>query len=127
MGKLTDWNFSDTEANSKLQLVNRQKSALNLTIAELDKEDRTAVFNDPRYRGGLKTSLHECECADFNLIGGYPRKTFTPCMHIYRLAMELGLMRSKYVDRKTQMTTEGRNEVENERLQKIPQGFNTVG
>lgn len=105
MGRLKEWDFRDTEANSTAQLVNRQKSALNLKIVELDKTSKTGVFSNPK-NGKIKASLDECECRDFSYIGAYPRKTYTPCKHIYRLAIELGLMEAKYIGRKTEENME---------------------
>ncbi len=61
-----------------------------------------------------------CECDDFNLSGGHPRKKFKPCMHMYRLAAELGLMKIKQISKKTllaNMTPEERKAFELKELQ----------
>lgn len=91
MGKLANWDFGDEKINSDTQQVNRQKSALNIEVIEIDKEGNTGVFSDKK-NGIVTATLSECECKDFNFIGNSPRKSFFPCMHIYRLAMELSLM-----------------------------------
>jgi hypothetical protein len=117
MGKLNNWNFGDKEFNSGLQLINRQKSALNLELKSLDKEARKAIFTD-----FSETSLEQCTCDDFNFVGGYARKKFQPCMHIYRLAIELGLMEIEHIGYNTKMkmmTPEERKEIENVRLRSL--------
>jgi predicted nucleic acid-binding Zn finger protein len=95
MGQLENWDFRDPVLNAAFQLINRQKSALNCGIISLDRDTKEAVFhgqNGP----AVKTSLTNCSCSDFNFIGTGQRKKFSPCIHIYRLAMELGLMQAKY-------------------------------
>ena len=99
MGKLLEWDFNDPVANGKIMQVNRQKSALNLKVIDLDIANGKAVFGDGA-TSEIRTSLDSCECRDFNLTGQYPRKNFAPCMHIYRLAMEMGLMKPTYFDKK---------------------------
>jgi hypothetical protein len=96
MGKLANWDFGDEKINSGTQQVNRQKSALNIEVIEIDKEGNTGVFSDKK-NGIVTATLSECECKDFNFIGNSPRKSFFPCMHIYRLAMELSLMEEKQI------------------------------
>ena len=58
------------------------------------------VFLDPKKETRNTASLTRCDCKDFNFSGNSPRKCFKPCMHIYRLAMELGLLEMKYEDSK---------------------------
>ena len=99
MGELGKWDFGDQEINTKTQQVNRQKSAIKLKVIELDKAEGTGVFWDKR-NGEVKASLTSCECNDFNFSGKSPRKTFAPCMHIYRLAIEMELMVPVYFDSK---------------------------
>lgn len=99
MAKLEYWDFSDKAINSKLQQINRQKSALNLKIIDLDRANKRASFHGDF--GPVTATLADCTCEDFNYIGGYPRKKFFPCMHIYRLALELGIMTEIYVGEKT--------------------------
>lgn len=95
---LTDWNFRDNAANSTIQQINRQKSARNLQILQFDPSEPRAVFSDPTRSDKHTATLRECSCRDFNFTGTNPRKTFKPCMHIYRLAIELGLIDAKYLD-----------------------------
>jgi predicted nucleic acid-binding Zn finger protein len=112
--KLNNWNFNDPEINDKLPQINRQKSALNLKIIHLNKNQKSAFFADD-----INTTIDECSCRDFNYIGNSPRKKYAPCMHIYRLAIELGIMESHHIDSKTQlamMTPEERRWISSERL-----------
>ena len=95
---LGNWNFEDEAANSTLQQVNRQKSARNLEILQFDPSEPCAVFLDAKHATKHTATLAHCDCADFNMAGASPRKVFKPCMHIYRLAMELGLIEAKYLD-----------------------------
>lgn len=95
---LTDWNFSDEAANSATQQINRQKSARNLELREFDRSLPSALFYDAGRRETHRASLTTCDCRDFNFAGSSPRKSFKPCMHIYRLAMELGLIEAKYLN-----------------------------
>jgi hypothetical protein len=122
MNKLNSWDFSNIDINSSLQLINRQKSALDVKIVSFDKIEKVAVFSDAN-KGIVKTNLQSCECDDFNLTGGYPRKKFQPCKHIYRLAIELGLINVKHISNKTRlaaMTPEERRREEVEKLLSLP-------
>lgn len=91
MGNLTDWDFRDLDANSGGPQMSRQGSALRVEVVEIEKGKKTGVFFD-NDRNLIDTSLNECKCRDFHFVGKTPRKTFIPCKHIYRLAMELGLI-----------------------------------
>jgi hypothetical protein len=95
---LTDWNFADEAANSATQQINRQKSARNLDVREIDHSAPRAVFYDPGRRETHIATLTTCDCRDFNFASTAQRKTFKPCMHIYRLAMELTLIEPKYLN-----------------------------
>jgi hypothetical protein len=95
---LEHWNFHDEAANGTEGLVNRQKSALNLVVIALDQAKRTGVFLDREKKIQSSTSLTSCDCRDFHFVGRGLRKTPQPCKHIYRLAMELGLLEPKYLD-----------------------------
>lgn len=122
MGDITGWDFTDNVLNSTTQLINRQKSAMNLEILRLNKTKRKAFFFDPK-NGEIKASLASCECRDFNFSGKSHKKKFTPCMHIYRIAIELELMPVKYLDRKAQlalMSYQERKLDEAKRLREIP-------
>jgi len=122
MGQLQNWDFADEKLNSSLQLVNRQKSALRVHKVDLDTVHRQGVFFDGN-NGTVKTSLNECECHDFNFIGLGARKKFQPCVHIYRLAIELGMMEAKHVDSKMKweaLTSEEKRAKEAEILRALP-------
>jgi hypothetical protein len=95
---LGTWDFEDPLINSTTPQINRQKSARNLMIVSIDKQNATAVFWDVKKGTGNSATLARCDCKDFNFSGNAPRKTFKPCMHVYRLAMELGLLDAKYED-----------------------------
>jgi predicted nucleic acid-binding Zn finger protein len=99
---LQDWDFADESANSATAQINRQKSARNLDILELDLETGMGIFYDPKRDVTSTCTLKHCDCHDFNFSGNNPRKNFKPCMHIYRLAMELGLIEAKYLDHAAQ-------------------------
>jgi hypothetical protein len=104
---LTHWDFSDEAANPTTQQINRQKSARNLDILQFDPSEPRAVFFDPK-RGNRQTAtLGQCDCSDFNLAGSSPRKTFKPCMHIYRLAIELDLIEPKCLDHRARFALAG--------------------
>jgi hypothetical protein len=94
---LSNWDYEDETANTSTQQLNRQKSARNLEILQFDPLESCAVFFDLK-RGTIHTAyLTYCDCSDFNLVGNSPRKTFKPCMHIYRLAIELGICKRRYL------------------------------
>lgn len=107
---LKNWNFHDPDINSTKQQINRQKSAFNLQTIEIDKINKKGIFYDKKRE--IKTNIEKCECRDFNFVGSSPRKKFAPCMHIYRLAIELGLMEVKHIDRKTKAAMFGPEELE---------------
>jgi predicted nucleic acid-binding Zn finger protein len=96
--KLENWDFQDDALNGTEGLINRQKSAGNMIVLALDTRNRTARFLDRERKIQSETSLQFCDCRDFSFVGKSPRKTFQPCKHIYRLAMELGLLETHYLD-----------------------------
>src|SRR5437588_7962559 len=57
--RLTNWDFHDESLNGSLQQINRQKSALNQTVAFLDAELRMAGFEDS-HDGFLPKSARPC-------------------------------------------------------------------
>lgn len=117
---LQDWDFTDKELNSTTPQVNRQKSAQNLEVIEMDAETSIGVFFDPKRNVTSTATLRQCDCHDFNFSGNSRRKTFKPCMHICRLAMELDLMEAKYLDHASRRAQVGhRKRVETERLQQL--------
>ena len=95
---LIEWDFSDEAANSTTQQINRQKSARNLGVREFDHSVPSAVFHDAGRKQTHRATLLTCDCRDFNFAGSSPRKSFRPCMHIYRLAIELGLIEAKHLN-----------------------------
>ena len=118
---LDNWNFKDESANSSLQQVNRQKSAANLVVLQFDPSEPCATFFDPKRGERHTATLSSCDCNDFNMAGAFPRKSFKPCMHIYRLAMELGLIEAKYLDRDARFSLAGAlSREETQRLQTCP-------
>ena len=118
---LTNWNFRDEPANSTIMQINRQKSARNLEILQLDPLNPRAVFFDPERGEKHTATLTECDCRDFNLAGTNPRKTFKPCMHIYRVAIELGLIEAKYLDHRARFAAVGAlKQEETDRMQRLP-------
>jgi hypothetical protein len=118
---LAKWNFLDEATNSTTQQINRQKSARNLVVQQFDASQPMGVFFDPVRREVHKANLTQCDCHDFNFAGASPRKMFRPCMHIYRLAMELGLIEAKYLDHRARAAWAGAlAEEEAKRLQGLP-------
>jgi hypothetical protein len=118
---LTNWNFKDEAPNSTTQQINRQKSARNLEVIQFDPSEPRAVFFDPKRGTKHTATLSECDCPDFNLAGTNPRKVFKPCMHIYRLAIELGLIEAKYLDHQGRYAAAGiSSHEETLRLQQLP-------
>lgn len=117
---LTNWNFQDEAANSTTQQINRQKSARNLEILQFDPSEPRAVFFDPKRNNRQIATLTHCDCNDFNLAGLSLRKTFKPCMHIYRLAIELGVIEAKYLDHRARFALAGTlSREETDRLQRL--------
>ncbi len=114
------WDFKDPLINSTTPQINRQKSARNLTVIMIDKPNTTGVFWDAKKGTRTTATLAKCDCKDFNFSGNASRKTFKPCMHIYRLAMELGLLDAKYEDhRAIEMRIAQQKELETLRLQSL--------
>jgi SWIM zinc finger len=117
---LVNWNFQDEAVNSTTQQINRQKSARNLEILQFDPSEPRAVFFDPQRKERHTATLTQCDCIDFNFAGASPRKTFKPCMHVYRLAIELGLIEAKYLDRRARYASAGALwREETQRLQRL--------
>ena len=114
--ELLNWDFKDEALNSTTQQINRQKSARHLEILQFDASEPLAVFYDhKRKRGNLATLTH-CDCTDFNR-----RKNVKPCMHIYRVGIEVGLIEPKYFGWQAQFVLAAKHSrEETERLQKLP-------
>ena len=66
--------------------IESAKSA-KMTPIRIDENDNFGYFQGSN--GKYETFLDECSCTDFI-------RNKRPCKHIYRLAMELGLMNSKF-------------------------------
>ena len=114
---LINWNFRDGVSNSTLPQVNRQKSARNLFVREIDRVNRRAVFFDAKRNEVHAATLQECDCTDFLR----QKKSVKPCMHIYRLAAELDLFELTYLDNATASRVEGElGRMETGRLQLLP-------
>ncbi len=122
IAELKSWDFSDSVLNSAVGLINRQKSALNLIVLEIDREKKSAVFFDAVKNIKSTATLSRCDCSDFNLVAGVsPKRVFTPCMHIYRLAMDLGLLEPKYKDYLARVGSSSQlSKAETKRLQALP-------
>ena len=121
MSKLVNWDFADQSLNSTTPQINRQKSAQNIEVIFLDPERKSGIFSDKR-NPQVNTTLDNCDCKDFNFAGNSPRKKFAPCMHIYRLAMELNLFSNHNFDQKTRnamLPPDERKENELKRIQSI--------
>lgn len=93
------WTEHPADADEQKRLANAQQS--KTTPTSIDREHETGVFygsgKDP-----YQTSLASCTCNDF-----VRRKK--PCKHIFRLAMELGIIGADY---KTGRSTGERNEAQ---------------
>jgi hypothetical protein len=120
---LTNWNYNDEAAHSTFVQVNRQKSARNLVFIKFDPSVPCAVFFDTKRDEQHTATLTQCDCKDFTR-----RKEFSPCMHIYALAMRLGLIEAKYLDANAKerlLSMLNRQEIE--RLQKLSLDSNQWG
>ena len=93
------WTEHPADADEQKRLASAQQS--KTTPTSIDREHETGVFygsgKDP-----YQTSLASCTCNDF-----VRRKK--PCKHIFRLAMELGIIGADY---KTGRSTGERNEAQ---------------
>lgn len=91
------WTEHPADADEEKRLASAQQS--KTSPLSVDKEHETGVF----YGSGkepYQTSLASCTCNDFV-------KRKKPCKHIFRLAMELGIIDAAY---KTGRSTGERNE-----------------
>ncbi len=120
---LIDWNFQDEAANSTTPQINRQKSARNLEILQFDPSEPRAVFFDSKRNEKHTATLTQCDCNDFTRL-----KLPRPCMHIYRLAIELGVIEAKYLDRRArQALVPTLSREETQRLQRLAADPNQWG
>lgn len=79
------WNDVHSEPDQVKRLDSAKKA--DLTPVSVNAEDGTARFKSKR--GEYVVSLDSCTCADFAMRG-------LPCKHMYRLALELGLVSGEY-------------------------------
>lgn len=78
-----DWNY---EIHNDKAQIERQSRAMNYPFSfEINKENNTAHFSSTSELPYYETSLTSCNCGDFE-------KRKLPCKHIYRLAVELGII-----------------------------------
>jgi predicted nucleic acid-binding Zn finger protein len=117
---LPHWDFQDEAVNSTERQKDRQKSARNLVIIEIDRSVPRAEFSDPKRDNRNRATLNQCDCNDFTRL-----KVPKPCMHIYRLAIELGLLEAKYLDsnarsKEAQNLFRQQDREETQRLQRLP-------
>ncbi len=83
---LIDWPDWDYEIHNDKAQIERQGWAMNYPFSfEIDKENKTAQFSSTSDLPYYNTSLTSCNCGDFE-------KRKLPCKHIYRLAVELGII-----------------------------------
>jgi len=83
---LTDWPDWDYEIHSTQDQIDRQGWAMNYPFSfKIDYENKTARFSSTSALPYYDTSLTSCNCEDFEQRG-------LPCKHIYRLAVELGII-----------------------------------
>lgn len=78
----SSWDSSVHESDYAAKRIKSAKSA-KLTPVKIDPIDCYGYFQGSH--GRYETFLDECPCGDF-------RRSKLPCKHIYRLAIELGLM-----------------------------------
>jgi hypothetical protein len=113
--RLADWDYSDEEANSTVQQINRQKSARHLEIVQFDSSEPRAFFYDHKRKRVNTATLATCDCSDFTR-----QKNVKPCMHIYRVAIEVGLIDPKYFGGAAQFVIAAKlSREETERLRSI--------
>lgn len=83
LDKWQDWNDSIHEDEKQIE---RQGWAMNYPFTfEIDKENRSGRFSSTTLVPYYETHLDSCTCNDF-------LERQKPCKHIYRLAVELGLI-----------------------------------
>lgn len=78
----SSWDSSIHESDYAAKRINSAKSA-KLTPVKIDPSDCYGYFQGAH--GRYETWLDSCPCGDF-------RRSRLPCKHIYRLAIELGIM-----------------------------------
>lgn len=83
---LNDWNDWDYSIHEDEKQIERQGRSMTYPFTfEIDKENKTGKFSSTTDLPYYETSLNSCTCQDFI-------ERNKPCKHIYRLAIELGLI-----------------------------------
>lgn len=83
---LADWPEWDVSIHADEAQISRQGKAMTYPFSfKIDPETKTARFSSTSDLPYYDTSLSHCDCHDFGNRG-------LPCKHIYRLAVELGLI-----------------------------------
>ena len=78
-----DWG---NETHADEAQISRQGRAMTYPFSfEVNKDNKTARFSSTSDLPYYDTSLSECDCYDF-------QKRKLPCKHIYRLAVEIGVI-----------------------------------
>ena len=78
--------------NSTTPQINRQKSARNLMIVTIDKQNATAVFWDAKKGIGNTATLARCDCKDFSFVRKCTQKDFQAVYaYIYRFSWQWSL------------------------------------
>lgn len=79
----SDWDYTIHEDPAQ---IDRQGWAMTYPFSfEINRDQQTAYFSSTSDLPYYDTSLHKCNCHDF-------QKRQLPCKHIYRLAVELGII-----------------------------------
>lgn len=83
---IKDWPDWEPSIHADEAQISRQGRAMTYPFSfDIDKESQTARFSSTSDLPYYDTSLNKCNCGDFET-----RKL--PCKHIYRLAVELGII-----------------------------------
>ena len=83
---IQEWPEWDNSIHSDAAQIERQGKAMTYPFTfQVDKEAKTARFSSTSFHPYYDTSLSRCNCEDF-------KKRNLPCKHIYRLAVELGII-----------------------------------
>lgn len=83
---LKEWPEWDVSIHEDEAQIARQGRAMNYPFTfEVDKDNKTARFSSMTDLPYYDTSLKECTCYDF-------QERHLPCKHMYRLAVELGII-----------------------------------
>lgn len=115
-----DWCVSVHEQPAQIERQGRS-ICYPFVFFDLDFDNKTVKFSSTSDLPYYKTTLHDCSCYDFE-------KRRLPCKHIYRLAVELGIIEivkqrnaSGTKGRKTRQTEEVTNIVQLENIHTHPE------